>query len=86
MASPLESLVSEKEFAAFVGVSLATVRRWRRFGRMPWVGFGRQIKVPVELALRWAENRTRDPERTPFLSRPSPPSRRARRPRRGGQG
>lgn len=79
MSDLLEELITEEEFARRVGVTLQTVRRWRRFGKMPWVGFGRKIKIPLAKALKWAETRSREPERARFLSRPSPPSRRPRR-------
>jgi len=65
-----DGLVTEKEFAQLVGTSLASVRRWRAFGGLPWVAFGRKLKIPLQQALAWAEQRARKREKARPLSRP----------------
>lgn len=65
-----DGLVSEREFARLVGTSLASVRRWRTLGGLPWVAFGRKLMIPVQQALAWAENRARKREKARRLSRP----------------
>jgi len=73
----VDDLLTEREFAKRFGASLASVRRWRAFAKLPFVRMGKGVWIPLQAAIRWAEERAKRPEKARPLSRPRRERRRA---------
>jgi predicted DNA-binding transcriptional regulator AlpA len=55
--STLETLLNERDVARITGMSLASVRRWRRLNRGPrWVRLGAAIRYSPKALKNWLES------------------------------
>jgi predicted DNA-binding transcriptional regulator AlpA len=51
-------LLKDTEVAEFLGVSVATVRRWRLYGQgPPWIKCGFVVRYAPETVLKWLSDR-----------------------------
>lgn len=66
-------LLTQAQLARRLQVTPTTIRRWRRFGGMPFFRIGKAVWFEWRAILRWAKQRAKDPDAMPRLSRPTPP-------------
>lgn len=64
MNDPLQNLITEKAFAEALGVSTATIRRYRREG-LPYLRVGKRILLEVAASVDWIAKHCRQTGQTP---------------------
>jgi hypothetical protein len=58
-AQSLQSLMSDVDLAAFFGVKVSTIRKWRILGIGPrWIKMGRLVRYRPDDALAFLESRS----------------------------
>ncbi len=64
--------INEHELATQLGIRVATLRKWRLFGRGPqFVRFGRAVRYPTDRLVGWLASRSGGGEPASLESRPS---------------